>query len=405
MPPPEQLDLPLSDIRILDLSRLVAGNIASHVLADFGAEVIKIETPGRGDPLRDWTVKGVATYWKAYCRNKKSLCLNLRDPDGKKLLLRLVASAHVLIENYRPGTLEAMGLSPEVLHAVQPELVILRISGFGQTGPYRMQPGFGTLVEAMSTFAAMNGFADREPVLPPGAMSDSVAGLYGAIAVLISLHSNTRGKSAGEVIDLSLIEPFFAILGPRAADHRLTGKVKQRTGNRSTSTAPRNIYRTSDGKWLALSAATQDTAERLFRAIGRDDMVPDPRFRSNSDRVRNVEELDRIIGEAIAARSLKENLEFFGNKEVAVGPVYDIVDFIADPHVVERQILVEVQDDEAGSLPLHAVVPLLRRHAGSIRWPAPKLGEHTHEVLESIGIEASQIEELERRGVVRGASI
>jgi len=401
---PDQPDLPLSDVRIVDLSRVVAGNMASHVLADFGAEVIKVETPGRGDGLRDWTVKEVATHWKAYCRNKKSLCLNLRDPEGKKLLLRLIEHSHVFIENYRPGTLEAMGLGPDVLHETCPHLIILRISGFGQTGPYRLRPGFGTLVEAMSTFAAMNGFADREPVLPPGATADMVAGLYGAIAVLISLHAAARGKPGGEVIDLSLLEPFFAILGPRAADYRVSGKVKQRTGNRSTSSAPRNIYRTADGKWLALSASTQETAERLFRAIGREDMVSDPRFRTNSDRLRNVEELDQIIGEAITARSLKENLEFFGEKGVAVGPVYDIIEFIRDPHVVERQILVEVEDDDMGSLPLHAVTPRLSKNAGKIRWPAPRLGQHTREVLQTIGLEAHEIQELERRGVVHSVA-
>src|SRR6185437_3190081 len=313
---------PLSGIRVVDLSRLVAGNMVSLQLADQGAEVIKIEDPERGDPLRAWRVKGLSLYWKVYARNKKSLALNLRPDAGKQALADLLATSHVLIENYRPGTLEAMGFSPEALHARNPGLVIVRVSGFGQSGPYRERPGFGSLVEGMSGFAAKNGFADREPVLPPLALADMIAGLYGAYAVMIALREVERG-GRGQVIDLPLLDPIVSILGPDAATFRVNGELTPRTGSRSATTSPRNVYRTKDGRYIAISASIQAMTERLFRAVGRADMIDDPRFRTNADRLRHVEECEAPIIAFIAGRTLDENMAVFGEAEVTAAPVYD----------------------------------------------------------------------------------
>ncbi|MBV9521492.1 MAG: CoA transferase [Alphaproteobacteria bacterium] len=392
---------PLDGIRVIDLSRLVAGNMLSLQLADFGAEVIKIEDPAKGDPLRDWRVKGVSVHWKVYARNKKSLALGLRREEGRALLSRLLETAHVLIENFRPGTLEAMGLAPATLHAANSDLIIVRISGWGQDGPYRDKPGFGSLVEGMSGFAAKNGFPDRPPVLPPLALADMIAGVYGMSAVLLALrHREVRGGK-GQVIDLPLFDPIVSTLGPDAAIYRLTGAVPQRTGSSSPTTQPRNVYRTREGRWIAISASMQGMAERLFRAIGRADMIDDPRFRTNADRVTNVAECDAPIAAFIGARTLGENLAVFEAAEVTAAPVYEIDQFLADPHVQARQIILEMPDEEMGSVPMHNVVPRLSASPGHMFRPAPALGEHTAPLLSALGCSTAELAELSRAGIIR----
>ena len=392
---------PLQGIRAIDLSRLVAGNMLSLQLADYGAEVIKVEDPERGDPLRDWRVKGFSIHWKVYARNKKSLALALRSPEGLSLLARLIDTADVLIENFRPGTLEAMGLAPEALQARNPGLIVVRVSGWGQDGPYRERPGFGSLVEGMSGFAAKNGFADRPPVLPPLALADMIAGLYGMSAVLLALRHREVKGGKGQVIDLPLLDPIFSILGPDAAEFRVTGKVKPRTGSRSATTSPRNAFRTKDGRYIAISASIQAMAERLFRAIGRADMIEDPRFRTNADRVRHADDCEAPIAAFIAARDLAENLAFFEQAEVTAAPIYDIDQFLADPHVRAREIIVDLPDEELGTVPMHAVVPRLSTTPGHIRTPAPALGEHTRVILEGIGCKTAEIEALAKAGTIR----
>lgn len=390
---------PLDRVRVLDLSRVVAGNMVSLLLADFGAEVIKIEPP-EGDPLRDWLVAGVATNWKVYARNKKSVCLNLRSDEAKALLLRLVETAHVFIENFRPGTLEKMGLAPEVLHARNPKLVIVRVTGWGQTGPYRHKPGFGTLAEGASGFAALNGFPDREPALPPMQLADCTAGVYGAFAALVALREVEVSGGRGQVIDLSLLEPLFSFMGPQAAGYRASGTVRPRTGSRSTTAAPRNAYRAADGKWVCLSASTQAMTERLFRVIGRPDLIDDPRYRTNAERVRNAAELDAIIGEFIGRMTLAENLAFFDSAEVTVGPIYDISQIVEDPHVNAREMVVDLPDDEMGAVPMHCVVPRLSATPGAIRRAAPGLGEHNAEVLGALGLSREDLARLAGAGVI-----
>src|SRR6185437_3317211 len=269
---------PLDGVRVIDLSRLVAGNAVSSQLADFGAEVIKIEDPGKGDPLRAWQTGGVSVHWKLYARNKKSVALNPRDPRGLALLRDLIVGADVLIENFRPGTLEKMGLAPQTLQAHNPRLIVVRVSGWGQDGPYRDRPGFGTLVESMSGYASRTGFADREPVLPPTALADMVAGLYGAFAVMVALRQVEVEGRAGQIIDLPLLDPLFSFIATEAPIYNLTGQIRPRTGSRSETTSPRNVFRTKDGRYIGISASIQAMSERLFRAIGREDMLADPRF-------------------------------------------------------------------------------------------------------------------------------
>src|SRR5688572_4908527 len=389
----------LDGVRVLDLSRLVAGNTLTQLLADFGAEVIKVEPPA-GDTLRAWQTKGVTTNWKIYARNKKSLCLELRTTEARELLLRFVPSAAMLVESFRPGTLEAMGLAPAELFEVNPRLIIVRISGWGQDGPYRRRPGFGTLVEGMSGFASMNGFEDREPVLPPMYMADSYAGLYGATAAMIALREVERNGGRGQVIDLPLLDPVFAVLGPQAANFRLTGKVKRRTGSRSTNAAPRNAYRCKDGKYVGLSASIQKMAERVFRSIGRADLIDNPRYRTNADRVEHAAELDEIIGAFVAERTQAENVAFFEQAEVTIGPIYDISQIVEDPHVLERELLADYPDAEMGAFPMHPVVPRLLGTPGSIRSPAPRLGEHNRALLAELGVGAAEYDRLVAAGAV-----
>ena len=390
---------PLDGIVVLDLTRLVAGNMLSLQLADFGAEVIKIEEPGKGDPLRDWRVEGISAYWKVYARNKKSVTLNLRAAEGKALLLQLAEKADVLIENFRPGTLEAMGFAPEVLLARNPGIVVVRISGWGQDGPYKSRPGFGTLVEGMSGFAAKNGFEDREPVLPPLALADMIAGLYGAFAVMTALRHRDCGGS-GQVIDLPLLDPMFSVLGPEAAIYQLTHKIKPRTGSRSSTACPRNVFPTKDGRWISMSASMQAMVSRLYKALGVPEMIADPRFHTNADRVANAEASEAPIRAFISAHTLEEGMAFFEQNEITAAPVYDIDQFIADPHVRARQIVVDLPDQDMGTIPMHAVVPRLSASPGALRRPAPELGEHTAELLGRLGVDGAAQQDLSRRKII-----
>ncbi len=374
---------PLDGLRVLDFSRLVAGNMLTLQLADFGAEVIKLE-PSSGDPLRQWREDGISAYWKVYGRNKKSIRLDLRSAEGKALLTRLIPTADVLVESFRPGAMEAAGFGPDAVAKLNPRLVFVRISGFGQTGPYAQRPGFGSLVEAMSGFAAKNGFADKPPALPNLALADMVAGIQGAFAVMVALQALQQPGGRGQVVDLSLLEPLHATLGADAAAWRITGRIPPRSGNRASITAPRNVYATSDGGYVALSASTQAMTERLFRAIGRPDLIDDPRFRTNSDRLAHVNKVDQVVGDFVAARTLAENLDFFAAAETTVGPVYDAAGFEADPHVQGRGVLVEMEDAELGSIPMHAVVPRLSGTPGALRRPAPALGQHEAEILAAL---------------------
>ena len=390
---------PLNGVRVVDLSRLVAGNILTLQLADFGAEVIKIEPP-EGDTLRGWKVKGVDTAWKVYSRNKKSVALDLRSDGGRTIVRELTRSAAILVESFRPGVLEDMGLAPAELLKINPRLIVVRISGWGQDGPYKRRPGFGTLVEGMSGFASFNGFADREPVLPPMYLADTVAGLYGASAAMIGLREVENNGGRGQVIDLPLLDPMFAVLGPQAANYRLTGKVKPRSGSRSTNAGPRNAYRCKDGLYVGLSASTQKMAERTLSAVGRPELIDDPRYRTNGERVKHAAELDAIIGAFVAGRTQAENVAFFEQAEVTIGPIYDVSQILEDPHFAEREILTDYPDEDMGAFPMHHVVPRLLGTPGAIRSPAPRLGQHNRELLSALGFDEAGYGEMVSGGIV-----
>lgn len=381
---------PLNGIRVLDLSRLVAGNMVSLQLGDFGADVIKIEPP-TGDPLRAWQEAGHSFYWKVYGRNKRSVVLDLRHPPAMQALWTLIETADVFIENYRPGTLEKMGLGPDLLHARNPGLIIVRVSGYGQTGPNAKLPGFGTLVEAASGFADSTGFEDREPVLPPLALADMIAGLYGASAVSTALFARETSQTGGQVIDLSLLESIFSVLGPEMAIYKQTGVVKKRIGSASNTASPRNVYRCKDGKYLALSGSMQSIVKRIFTAIGRADMITDPRFATNTARVENRVLVDAEIGKWFAKYPSEEALAIMRDAGATVGPVYSTADAINDPHFQERGVYVEVEDADLDTMPMHNITPRLSATPGGFRRPAPELGADTKDILTEAGLTKEMI--------------
>jgi crotonobetainyl-CoA:carnitine CoA-transferase CaiB-like acyl-CoA transferase len=375
---------PLDGVRVLDLSRLVAGNMLTAFLADFGADVIKVEREGSGDDLRNWREADHDIHWKVYGRNKRSLVLDLKSDQGLATLKKLVRHSQILVENFVPGGLEKMGLGPDLLLQLNPRLVIVRISGWGQTGPFSHKPGFGTLVEAMSGFAHLNGFPDKPPALPPLALADMIAGMYGAAGVLTALRVAER-DGRGQVIDLSLFEPIFSTISSEAAKFKLTGEPTMRSGNQSSHTAPRNIYECGDGKYVALSGSMQSMAMRLFDTIGRPELKSDPRFKSNAARVANRDELDTIIGAFMRERSQAQNLALFESAGVTVGPVCSVADLMDHPFIRGRQAMVEVEDADMASVPMHNIIPRLSSSPGGFRRPAPRLGEHTHEILAELG--------------------
>lgn len=391
---------PLKGLRILDMTRVVAGNELTVLLADYGADVIKIETPGKGDDLRNWKTDGISTHWKVYSRNKRSLTLNLREERAKELFFKLVATSAGLVENFRPGTLEKMGMSPADLHKINPKLVIVRISGWGQDGMYKHKPGFGTLIEAMSGFAASNGFEDRPPVLPAFAMADMIAGLTGASAILAAIREVEVNGGKGQVIDLPLFDPLFSIQGPLAANYKVTGKVGKRLGSRFTMAAPRNAYQCKDGKWVALSASTQGMWEQFAKSIGQEELIEDARFKTNSDRLKNVDELDDVVGAFMGKHEREYILDFFDKAGITVGPICDIADLVDHPYVKDREIIVEVPDEELGTLPMHNITARLSGTPGEFFRPAPKLGEHNTEILGELGVDAAEVTQLAEKGVI-----
>ncbi|MEQ8370419.1 MAG: CoA transferase, partial [Alphaproteobacteria bacterium] len=302
--------------------------------------------------------------------------------------------------NFRPGTLEKMGYGPDALHKLNPKLIIIRVSGWGQDGPYRHKPGFGTLVEAMTGFAAMNGYGDRPPVLPPLAMADMIAGITGAFAAMVALREAERDGGKGQVIDLPLFDPMLGILGPQAADYKVTGDVTPREGSAWQRSAPRNVYETSDGGFVSLSASMQGMCEQLFKAMGREELIHDMRFRTNSDRVQNRDELDAIIQNWMRQRPRDEILEFFDKQGITVGPVSDIAELMDHPFIKGRGIIEEYPDDEMEAVPMHAVTPRLSATPGAIRSPAPKLGEHNAELLKELGYDAKAQAKLKDQGAI-----
>jgi len=392
--------LPLENIRILDLSRLAAGNMVSHMFADFGADVIKVEKPGKGDDLRNWQVNDVAHWWAVYSRNKRSIALNLKEEEGLKLLKELVKSADVFIENFVPGTLEKWGVGPDKLLELNKNLIILRISGWGQTGIYKDAPGFGSLVEGMSGFASMTGEENQKPLLPPLALADMVAGLTGFGAILMAVIASKKNQTGGQVIDLSLFEPLFSILGPWAASYKISGKIPPRIGNRSNVAAPRGIYKTKDNKFVSLSASMQSMWEKLAITIGAQELINDPKFLTNSDRLSNQDDLDDVISNFIKKFDRDPLLKLFSEKGITVGPVLDISEIIEHPYVLDRKILIEHYNNNYGNILMHQAFPRLSKTPGKVKSSAPSIGENTNDILKEIGLTKSQIEKLRDNKII-----
>lgn len=390
----------LEGLRVLDLSRLVAGGVAGMLLADFGADVVKVEQPGVGDPLRQWTSSGQPLWWKVYARNKRLITLNLKSNEGRRLLQRLVPKFDVMIESFVPGTLEALGLDWERLHEWNRRLVLVRISGWGQTGPAAKRPGFGTLVEAASGFAAMNGEPDGAPIVPAFPLADMTSALYAVNAIMFALYDREVHGGAGQVVDVALFESLFSMLGPLAADYAVHGAVRERIGSRSKNSSPRGCYPTRDRRWIAVSGSTPKMAERFLHSYGMGALLADTRFATNEARVANAEALDREVANAIGSRTLAENLEIIDRNALTAVAVQTIADIEDDPHWRARQLLVDVPE-ENGIVRMHNVVPRLLGTPGAIRSAGGAIGEHNDDIyIGELGLDCEEVERLAEAGVI-----
>ena len=387
----------LSGIRVADISNFLAAPMASMFLGDYGAEVVKVEHPSRGDEMRFWgeNKNGVGLYYKVVNRNKKSVTADLRTPIGVEIVKRLVRTADVVIENYRPGTLEKWGLGYDVLSEVNPRIVMLRITGFGQTGPYSHKPGFGTLAEAFAGAAHITGFPDRPPLLPAFGLGDSTAGLAGAFLTMVALFERERHGGRGQVVEFAIYEPLLTLLGPQVVNYDQLGLVQERSGSRLPFTAPRNTYRTRDGKWVAIAGSAQSIFERICRALERPGLIADPRFRDNRIRMENAAELDAELQSAIERFDLDALIRCFEQHEAAVAPVNNVAQIFADPHYAARQNITAVPDEELGGpLRMQNVVGNFSRTPGAIRRAGPRLGEHNREVLvEELGFSEAELKD------------
>ncbi|MFF3497521.1 CaiB/BaiF CoA transferase family protein [Streptomyces sp. NPDC003247] len=392
---------PLRGLRVLDLATLFAGPLAATMLGDFGAEVVKIEHPERPDPSRGHgpSKDGVGLWWKILARNKRTVTLNLSRPGGRATLLRLAATADVIIENFRPGTLEKWDLGWEELSAVNPRLVLTRVTGFGQFGPYAHRPGFGTLAEAMSGFAAITGEPDAPPTLPPFGLADSIAGLATAYAVMTALAARDR-TGEGQVVDMAIIEPILTVLGPQPLWYDQLGYVQERTGNRSANNAPRNTYRTADGRWVAVSTSAQSVAERVMRLVGRPDLIDEPWFTTGAGRAAHADVLDEAVGRWIAANTRTDVLAAFEKAEAAVAPVQDVRDVMTDPQYQALDTVTTVDDPELGPIRMQNVLFRLSSTPGAIRWAGRPHGADTEAVLTELGLTAADLSALRAEGAL-----
>ncbi|MEU6126048.1 CoA transferase [Streptomyces sp. NPDC047123] len=400
-PHPTGSPAPLTGLRVLDLATLFAGPLAATMLGDFGAEVVKVEHPTRPDPSRGHgpSKDGVGLWWKLLGRNKRTMTLDLSAPGGRATLLRLAATADVIVENFRPGTLEKWDLGWAELSAANPRLVLARVTGFGQFGPYSRRPGFGTLAEAMSGFAAITGDPEGPPTLPPFGLADSIAGLATAYAVMTALAARER-TGEGQVVDMAIIEPILTVLGPQPLWYDQLGHVQPRTGNRSTNNAPRNTYRTADGTWVAVSTSAQSVAERLLRLVGRPDLVDEPWFASGADRAGHADELDAAVGGWIARHTRAEVLAAFEKAEAAVAPVQDVRDVMTDPQYAALDTLTTVDDPELGPLRMQNVLFRLSATPGAIHWAGRPHGADTDAVLAELGLTEREIAALRTEGAL-----
>lgn len=394
-------DGPLKGLRVLDLATLFAGPLCATMLGDFGAEVIKVEHPRKPDPSRGHgpSKDGIGLWWKLLGRNKKNITLDLSTPGGREVLLKLVADSDVLIENFRPGTLEKWNLGWDELSASNPRLVLARVTGFGQFGPYSRRPGFGTLAEAMSGFAAITGQPDGPPTLPPFGLADSIAALSTSYAVMAALRGRDK-TGRGQVVDMAIIEPMLTILGPQPIWYDQLGYMQPRTGNRSTNNAPRNTYRTGDDKWVAVSTSAQSIAERVMRLVGRPEFIDEDWFATGSGRAAHADELDEAVGSWITAHTRDEVLTAFERAEAAIAPIYDICDVMADEQYRALDSITELPDPDFGTVKMQNVLFRLSETPGSIKWTGRPHGADTDEILTGLGLPDTEITKLRKAGAV-----
>ncbi|MFS4103864.1 MULTISPECIES: CaiB/BaiF CoA transferase family protein [Streptomyces] len=392
---------PLAGLRVLDLATLFAGPIAAMLLGDFGAEVVKVEHPVKPDPARGHgpSKNGVGLWWKLLGRNKRAITLDLSKPGGRATLLRLAAGADVIVENFRPGTLERWELGWPELSAANPRLVLARVTGFGQFGPYATRPGFGTLAEAMSGFAAITGEPDAPPVLPPFGLADSIAGLATAYAVLTALAARER-TGEGQIVDMAIIEPILTVLGPQPLWYDQLGYVQPRTGNRTQNNAPRNTYRTSDGTWVAVSTSAQSVAERVMRLVGRPELIEQPWFATGAERAAHADVLDEAVGGWIARHTRTEVMAAFEKAEAAIAPIQDVRDVMADPQYQALGTLATLYDPELGRLRMQNVLFRLSATPGAIRWAGRPHGADTDAVLTELGLTPDEVAALRAEGAL-----
>ena len=398
----EQYTLPLAGLRVLDIATMAAAPWAAAYLAEFGADVVKVEYPRTGDPQRHWGTpkQGFALFWKSIARNKRSITLNLGKPQGAEIFKRLVAEADVVIENFRPGTLERWGIGFETLHDINPSLIMLRLTGFGQYGPYSTRPGFGTLAESLSGFAYLTGQPDGPPTRPNMPLADGLAGVTAAFAIMLALYYRDARGGSGQMIDLSLCEPLLRLIEPTLLDFDQLGIARGRVGNRSDHVAPRNIYLCADGRGVAISASAPSIFERLMVAIGRPELRSDPRFSVNSARLAHIDELDAIISGWIGERKREEVLAVLEQAEVAIAPINDIPDIFANEHFRVRESITEITDPDLGTMHLVNVVPRFSETPGRILTTGPSLGQHNEEIYRQLGLETEDLEQLARDGVI-----
>lgn len=396
--------LPLEGVKILDISTMLAAPWSATHLSDFGAEVIKVEHPVYGDHARRYGKQkdNIPLLWKSLNRNKKSITLDLGKPEGQKIIKDNIHQFDVIIENFRPGTMERWGLSYEELAKLNPKLVMLRTSGFGQDGPYSNRRGFGTVAEGMSGFTSINGAKSGPPILPGIPLADGVSGVFGALSIMIALFERSKNeKQLGQCIDISLYEPLMRFLEPQLIAYDQLGIISERVGNSSLQTAPRNAYQTKDGNWIALSASTQSIAENLFKAIGRPELIQDERFKTNKSRLKNVKELDEILSEWIGQREMKEVVTIINDSGAVVGPMYDVSQIYEDPHYKERGSFVNIEDDELGRMNIPNVFAKFSRTPGRVRTTGPHKGEHNREILQDLfGLSDEEIKELKNNNII-----
>jgi formyl-CoA transferase len=396
-------ELPLAGVRVLDLSNLLAAPMATMYLADFGADVVKVEHPVRGDELRNWGLARdrVGLFYKMVNRNKRLVTLDLASERGRELCLRLAREVDVVVENFRPGTLRRWGLGPDELRAANPRLVVARVTGYGQTGPYAHRPGFGTLAEAFSGYAAMSGFADRPPLLPAFGLGDATTAIHVAFGIMLALYHRDARGGEGQEVDAGLYEGLFTLLGSHVVDHDQLGVVPQRLGSRLPFVAPRNTYRTADGAWVAIAGATQATFERIARTLGIEHVLDDPDLADNRARVENVEKLDAEIQAAVERFPLAELLRLFDDAAAPVGPAYDVSQIFEDPHYAARGNVASVPDEELGELRMQSPVPRLTRTPGRIAHAAPPKGAHNREIYCGLlGLSEDELAELAAARVI-----